>query len=159
MHGYQGPQDLLLAIDRDEIDAFCSFSLSGIEDLWGDRLASGDLHLIYAFPNSAHQTPYRNSINALDLVKPEDVEAVETFLSQQSFSEPYGVPISTSATTRTALRLAFEKTIASNEFRSAHNRKIAATSTANGVEVTTAISKIINASPETQIRIQQIVTR
>ena len=159
VHGYQGAQDLLLAIDRNEIDAFCSFSLGGIEDLWKDRLASGDLHLMYAFPNSTRQTTYKNSINALELVKPEDIEAVRTFLSQQSFSEPYGVPASMSATTRTALRLAFEKTIASDEFRSAQNRKIAATATANGEEVTTAMSKIINASPETQARIQQIVTR
>ena len=159
VHGYTGGQDMLLAIERNEIDAFCGFSIGGIEDLWPDRLAAGKLNLIYAFPTGKSRLPDSPGQNVLDFVPAKDKVAVETFLLQQIFVRPYGVPANMSANMKSALRLAFEKTIASEDFKQAFARSKTIMNMAKGDEVTTAIRQIVNAPPDTLARIRELISQ
>ena len=158
-HGYQGPQDLLAAVERSEIDAFCSFTLGNIEDLWPDRLASGKIRLLYSFPMPNESPNPLESKNIMDLARPEDINAINLFLSQQIFVQPYGVPASLPAPMRKILRDAFEKTVESDDFRKGFFRQNAPVKTANSSEVTKAIARIMNAPQREQEKIRQMIAQ
>ncbi len=159
VHGYTGGQDMLLAIERNEIDAFCGFSIGGIEDLWPDRLEAGNLNLLFAFPTGKSRIPNSPGQNVLDFIQAKDREAVETFLLQQVFVRPYGVPANMSTDMKSSLRLAFEKTIVSDDFKQAFSRNKTTMNTAKSDEVTKAITKIVDTPPNTLARIREMITQ
>ena len=155
VHGYQGLQEMLAAIEKGEIDSFCGISLAGIEELWPDRYSSGNLSLTYVFPVRDHLGSINQTTNALDFVKQDDREAFRVFTSQQTYLRPFGVPLTMPKKTRIFLKDAFEKIITSNEFLNASSMN---GETAKGDEVTKAISQIGQTSPETLARIRQMIS-
>jgi tripartite-type tricarboxylate transporter receptor subunit TctC len=110
VEGYQGPREVLLAIERGEVDAVC-FSITAIENARPGWLAEGKLRLLFNMEKD--RIPGSNVPSIFEFAKTEDQRQTLTMFSAgMIFGRPIVTPPGTPADRVRILRAAFEKAMA-----------------------------------------------
>ena len=121
IEGYQSPQDVLLAIERGELDGVCT-SVTGIESLRPGWMASGKL--IVLFNLERDRLPGRDVPSIYEFTKSDDERRLLTLMSAGVvFGRPIVAPPGVPAERVAVLRTAFEKAMADPDLL-AHVQKL-----------------------------------
>lgn len=113
--GYPGTAEMMLAMERGEIDGICGMSWGSTQSRFGDRLDSGDIKVVV----QAALTPGKDLDvpNVVDLVESEDQRQVLNFiLAGSTIGRPYATAPGTPPERIEALRRAFDATLEDPEF-------------------------------------------
>ena len=115
--GYPGSTESLLAIERGEIEGFCSMGFSTIETQKPGWLRDKKINVLMQF--ALEKNPDHTDVPlVLDLAKTtKDREALELIVSPQLFTRPFAAPPGVPPERVAALRKAFNDTMASSEYR------------------------------------------
>ena len=110
VEGYQGARDVLLAIERGEVDGVC-FSVTAIESARPGWLAAGKLRLLFNMEKD--RLPGSNVPSIFEFTKTEDQRQTLTMFSAGViFGRPIVAPPGVPADRINILRTAFEKAMA-----------------------------------------------
>jgi tripartite-type tricarboxylate transporter receptor subunit TctC len=116
--GYKGTADLLLAMERGEIDGICGWDWSSVKSQRSDWLRDNKLNLLLQISLEPDAELTKRGVPEMwKYVKnADDRKAVELVVSQQVFGRPYLAPPGTPAEQVTILRSAFEATMKDKAF-------------------------------------------
>jgi tripartite-type tricarboxylate transporter receptor subunit TctC len=117
--GYKGTADILLAMERGEVDGICGWDWSSLRSQKSEWLRDGKLNLIVqmGLEPEADLTA-RGVPEVWTYVKDEEARrVVELVVSQQIFSRPYIAPPGTPAEQVKTLRAAFAATLQDKQLR------------------------------------------
>lgn len=114
--GYPGTADIVLAMERGELDGLCGISYSTIKSRHAAWLANKELNiLVQAAMEKDPGLP--NTPMMLDLAKtPEEKSILELVLAPQTMARPFVAPPDVPEARAKALREAFDKTMKDPEF-------------------------------------------
>jgi tripartite-type tricarboxylate transporter receptor subunit TctC len=125
VEGYQGPRDVLLAIERGELDGVC-MSVTTIENTRPGWLADGKIQLL--FNMESKPLPGRGVPSIFEFAKTEDQrQTLALFSAGVIFGRPMVAPPDVPPELVRILRTAFERAMADPE--------LLASATKNGLEV------------------------
>jgi tripartite-type tricarboxylate transporter receptor subunit TctC len=117
--GYKGSADILLAMERGEVDGLCGWDWTSVKSQRPDWLRDGKLNLLVQVALEPEPELTSRGVPSLwrYIRRQEDRKAVELIVTQQMFQRPYmaapGVPAEQVATLRTA----FDATMKDEQFR------------------------------------------
>lgn len=111
VNGYQGASDVILAMERGEIEGFCPWSWVSIETTKPNWLREKKIHAFLQM--GLRKDPRHSDVPlALDLAKSEqDREALELMMSPSLFARPFAAPPDVPKERLEALRRAFMDTL------------------------------------------------
>jgi hypothetical protein len=107
--GYPGSNEIMLAIERNEVQGACGFGWSSVAPQRARLLDSGLVRILAQLANSGHPELDRMGVPlAIDFAKTEDDRQVmELVFSQLTFGRPFILPPGVPAERVGALRRAF----------------------------------------------------
>jgi tripartite-type tricarboxylate transporter receptor subunit TctC len=107
--GYAGSNEIMLAIERNEVQGMCGIGWSSVIADHPQWLASGFIRILVQLASNGHPEMNRMGVPlALDYAKSEeDREVMKLIFSQLVFGRPYVLPPGVPADRVTALRRAF----------------------------------------------------
>jgi hypothetical protein len=116
--GYKGSADILLAMERGEVDGLCGWDWSSVKSQRSDWLRDGKLNLLVQVGLEPEPELTRQNVPPLwNFIKnDDDRRAVELIVSQQQFQRPYIAPPGVPAEQANALRAAFDATMRDPQF-------------------------------------------
>lgn len=152
--GYQGTDEILLAMQRGEVMARSQSVTSLFAGSESQYVKSGELIPLVQLTRSAH--PNLPGVPVLmDYVKDEASNKVfDFFLLPLAASRPFAVPKGVPEDRLAALREAFEKAAKDPEFHAALAQMMAETELLTGPEVADIVTKIYATPPETLDRVK-----
>ncbi len=114
--GYQGSSEILLAMERGELQGFCGIGWTFVKLRKGDWLRERKINLLFQMSMEKH--PDIPQVPALiDQAKtPEDRKVFEFLFAPQEMGRPFFAPPGVPAERVKALRDAFEKTLKDPQF-------------------------------------------
>jgi tripartite-type tricarboxylate transporter receptor subunit TctC len=116
--GYRGSAEILLAMERGEIDGLCGYEWSGMRSQRPEWIRDGRLNVLVQISLDFDAELSGMGIPPLwDYLKnEEDRKAVELIVSQQMFQRPFVLPPGVPAEQVATLRAAFDATMADRQF-------------------------------------------
>jgi tripartite-type tricarboxylate transporter receptor subunit TctC len=148
--GYNGTKQLMLALERGEIEGWCGQAYGSFTRLYGAQLKSGKVRfVVYASPKD---NPHLSSIpNAFRLAKTDEQRQILNFMMGPTvFTRPFLGPPGLSTAKRDVWRRAFEATVKDPGFLADANRAHYEIEAMTGAEVDAAIADIY-ATPKTAV--------
>lgn len=158
--GYAGTTDLVLAMNRKEIDGFCGYAWSSLFSRSPDLVNKGTAHII----NQLALNPFAPATeagvpNALDFVKdPLNKKAMELIATVQEFGRPYLVHGSVPPDRVDVLRSAFDKTMKDPDYIAEIQRVGLDLSPRTGIEVAELLGRIFHAPKDVQEKARWSIT-
>lgn len=155
--GYPGVNEIVLAIERGEVQALADWSISSLKVARPTWLAEKKINLLMQIalekdPEFAH-VPF-----ALDFVKNDaDRKVMELYLTQKTVARPVLAPPGVPADRVAALRAAFAALAKDKDFLAAAQKSRLDVAPVMGAEVDKVIGMITSASPETAQRLQKAI--
>ncbi len=155
--GYPGVTEIVLAMERGEVQALADWSISSLKTARPTWLAEKRINLLMQIalqkdPEFAH-VPF-----ALDFVKNEDDRRVmELYLTQKTVARPVLAPPGVPADRIAALRTAFAALATDQQFLADGLKAKLDVAPVLGAEVDKVIALITSASPETAARLQKAI--
>jgi len=107
--GYAGSREMVLALERNEVQGICGIGWTGIATMHPDWFARGTIKVLAQLGVKGHPELDRMGVpSAIDLAKTaEDRQVMELVLSQAIFGRPFVLPPGVPAERTAALRNAF----------------------------------------------------
>lgn len=154
--GYPGGTDVLLAMERGEVQGRCGWSWSSVvstKKQWID-----DKYVTILTQMSTNKHPDLPNVPlATDFIKnPDDKQVLEVIFARQAMGRPYAAPPGIPAERAKALQDAFEKTMKDKEFLDAAKKAKQEINPANAVTVRKIIDKIFSTPPALVQKLKQI---
>jgi tripartite-type tricarboxylate transporter receptor subunit TctC len=144
--GYPGGNDVLLAMERGEVDGRCGWSWGSVLAVRPDWLAEGKITVLLQMALSKHPDLPDVPL-VMDLARNDDERmAMELIFSRQVMGRPYLAPPQVPAARRDALRRAFDATAQDPEFLADAKRIDLELNPVTGEEIETLIARIYSAS-------------
>jgi tripartite-type tricarboxylate transporter receptor subunit TctC len=145
--GYKGGTDVLLAMERGEVDGICSWPMSGMDTTRPSWLPEKKINLLVQFGPEKH--PRAPDIPLiLDLVKNEDArQALELIVAERKLLRPVLGPPNMPKDRLEALRSAFMATMKDPAFRAEAKNLSKDDKPSSGVEVQAFIERLHMISP------------
>jgi tripartite-type tricarboxylate transporter receptor subunit TctC len=114
--GYPGTNDVVLAMERGEVDGLCGLSWSTIRTRHGEWLTSHSVNIIVQ--SALKKEPEIAAVPlATDLVSnPEQLQIIRLLLVSQAMARPFAAPPELSADHKSALTAAFDATMRDADF-------------------------------------------
>jgi tripartite-type tricarboxylate transporter receptor subunit TctC len=116
--GYRGTADILLAMERGEVDGLCGFDWASLKSQRPDWISSKSLHILVQ--DNLEPEPELNALGVPQIWQyvrnPEDKQAVALIVSQQVFGRPYLAPPGVPTELTEILRRAFSATLQDKDF-------------------------------------------
>ncbi len=114
--GYPGTNDVVLAMERGEVDGLCGLSWSTIKTRHGEWLTSHSVNIIVQA--ALKKEPEIASVPlATDLVSnPEQLQIIKLLLTSQAMARPFAAPPGIPTERKQALLAAFDATMADADF-------------------------------------------
>ncbi len=158
--GYKGTNDLVLAIQRKEIEGFCGYAWSSLFARSADLVNSGTVKIINQLGLKPHPEAAKAGIPmALDFVKdPLDRKAMELIATIQEFGRPYLVHGSVPKDRVAALRKAFEATMKDPDYVAEIKKARLDVSPRSGDEVKDLLRRVLEAPKDVQDRARWSIT-
>ena len=112
MTGYPGSNEIMLALERNEVQGICGVGWSSVAPQRARLLDSGLMHLIAQLASKGHRDMDKMGVPlAIDFAKSdEDRKVMDLIFSQLMFGRPYVLPPGTPPDRAAALRKAFMET-------------------------------------------------
>jgi tripartite-type tricarboxylate transporter receptor subunit TctC len=144
--GYPGGNDILLAMERGEVDGRCSWSYSTLISRRPEWLEEGKINLLVQLALAKH--PDLPDVPLVtDFAKNDDErKALELIFSRQVMGRPYAAPPGIPAQRLQALRRAFDETARDAAFRAEAERLELELNPVSGEEIDALIGRIYGAS-------------
>ncbi len=158
--GYKGTQDLVLAIQRKEIEGFCGYAWSSLFARTPDLVTKGAARIVNQLALSPHAAADKAGVpNALTFVKdPLDKRAMELIATVQEFGRPYLVHGAVPADRVAALRKAFDATMADKEYIQEVEKARLDVSPRTGQQVHELLRRVLEAPKDVQERARWSIT-
>lgn len=138
--GYPGSAEVIMAMERGEIEGFGSWSWSAIEK--GGYLKESKLNILVQLGMKKHPD-YPDIPLVLDLAKtPADRAALELVFAPQTFARPIAAPPNVAPERLAVLRRAFDATLADPELLSEAERLKLDIDLVTGTELETLIKRL-----------------
>lgn len=152
--GYKGTSDLVLALQRKEIDGFCGYAWSSLFARSPDLITKGTARIVNQLGLAAHDAATKAGVPmALDFVKdPFDRRAMELFATVQEFGRPYLVHSAVPADRVAALRSAFDATMNDKEYIEEIDRAKLDNTPRTGQQVHELLRRVLEAPKDVQAR-------
>jgi hypothetical protein len=117
--GYRGSAEILLAMERGEIDGLCGYEWSSVRSNRPDWIRDRKLNVLVQVSLEFDAELSGMGVPPLwDYLKtPDDRKAVELIVSQQMFQRPFVLPPDVPAEQVATLRRAFDATMADKQFQ------------------------------------------
>jgi len=114
--GYPGTNDVVLAMERGEVDGLCGLSWSTIRTRHGEWLTSHSVNIIVQ--SALKKEPEIAAVPlATDLVSnPEQLQIIRLLLVSQAMARPFAAPPELAADHKSALTAAFDATMRDADF-------------------------------------------
>ena len=144
--GYPGGNDILLAMERGEVDGRCGWSWSSVVSRRGDWLTEKKINVLVQMALQKHPDLPDVPL-VMDLADSEDEEmAMELIFARQVMGRPYVAPPGIPAERRDALRQAFMDMVEDPEFKADIQKVDLELNPVNGQEIERVIARIYAAS-------------
>lgn len=158
--GYKGTSDLVLAIQRKEIDGFCGYAWSSLFARSPDLINKGIARIVNQISLSPHAAADKAGVpNALTFVKdPLNKRAMELIATVQEFGRPYLVHGAVPADRVAALRRAFDATMADKEYIEEVVKSRLEVSPRTGSQVHELLRRVLEAPKEVQEKARWSIT-
>jgi tripartite-type tricarboxylate transporter receptor subunit TctC len=116
--GYKGSADILLAMERGEVDGICGWDWSSVKSQRSEWVRDGKLNILVQVGLEPDAELTKLNVPPLwNFIKSdEDRKAIELIVSQQQFQRPYIAPPGVPAEQTAMLRAAFEATMRDPQF-------------------------------------------
>jgi tripartite-type tricarboxylate transporter receptor subunit TctC len=146
--GYPGGNDVLLAMERGEVEGRCGYSWSSAKSRKADWLKEGKMNILIQMSTGKHpdlpDVPF-----IMDLAKNDaDRAALELIYARQEFGRPFVAPPNVPADRVAALRAAFIATMADPDFLADAKKQDLEIAPIGGERIGKLIANIYNAPPE-----------
>lgn len=117
--GYKGSADILLAMERGEIDGICGWDWSSVKSQRSDWIRDGKLNVLVQVGLEPDADLTGRGVPPLwrYVQRDEDRRAIELIVTQQMFQRPYLAPPGVPAEQANILRTAFDATMRDEQFR------------------------------------------
>jgi tripartite-type tricarboxylate transporter receptor subunit TctC len=158
--GYKGTSDLVLAIQRKEIDGFCGYAWSSLFARSPDLVNKGATRIVNQIALTPHAAADKAGVpNALDFVKdPLNKKAMELIATVQEFGRPYLVHGAVPADRVAALRTAFDATMKDKDYVEEVEKARLEVSPRTGAQVQELLRRVLEAPKEVQERARWGIT-
>ena len=158
--GYKGTSDLVLALQRKEIDGFCGYAWSSLFARSPDLINKGTARIVNQIALSPHAAANKAGVpNALDFVKdPLDKKAMELIATVQEFGRPFLVHGAVPADRVAALRTAFDATQNDKDYIEEVEKARLEVSPRTGQQVQELVRRVLEAPKEVQERARWSIT-
>jgi tripartite-type tricarboxylate transporter receptor subunit TctC len=155
--GYPGSNEIMLAIERNEVQGVCGVGYSSIVPQHPQWLSSGFARIIVQLATKGHPAMNRMGIPlAIDYAKTEDDrKAMELIYSQLVFGRPYILPPGVPADRVSALRRAFMAALRDPDTRAEAEKMNLDVDALSGEEVQAEVAKAYAMSPNIVERARQ----
>ncbi len=156
--GYQGGNDVNLAMERREIDGRCGWSWDSIRSTRPDWIRDKkiDLLLVFALEKSP-EIPAEVPL-ALDKAPSEEMRQIlRVHLAGQAFGRPFAAPPGIPADRKAALRAAFDATMKDPEFVSEAKKAGLEVSPITGAEIDRLLAGIYALPPDLIEKAKQVM--
>ncbi len=144
--GYPGGNDILLAMERGEVDGRCGWSWSTVQATRPDWIAEGRLNMLVQFALEKH--PDLPDVPLVtEFADSEDERmALELIFARQVMGRPFVAPPAIPAGRLDALRRAFDATAADPAFRAEAARMQLELNPVSGEEIDALLERVYGAS-------------
>jgi len=155
--GYQGSNEIRLAMRRGEVGATCGlYRSNAVTDLAQD-LKSGDIKVLIQFGRK-NLEEFGNAVNAYDLLKnDEDKQVADIILRANESARPVAAPPGIPVDRATELRAAFTKTMADPVFLQDARRMSLPIHPTSAEDVTNMFKELYSAPPAVVERAKMIM--
>lgn len=142
--GYPGTREILLAIEKNEVQGLCGFSWSSFKAQRPDWIKSGFVHVIVQEHDKGHPEIFKlGAPVAVDFARsPEARQIMELVYSAETFGRPYMLAPGVPADRVAALRKAFMETMRDKDLLAEANRIGLAIDPIPGEELQTLAAKV-----------------
>ena len=157
--GYPGGNDILLAMERGEVEGRCGYSWSSAKSRKADWLKEGKLNILIQMSTGKHpdlpDVPF-----IMDLAKNDaDRAALELIYARQEFGRPFLAPPNVPADRVAALRAAFMATMEDPAFLADAKKQNLEIAPIGGERIGELIANIYSAPPEVIQRAKEATER
>ena len=145
--GYKGTADLLLAMERGEIDGFCGVDWSSFKSARPNWVRDGKVHILFSVGGKASADLTGLGVpSAYDFVAdPENRAIVELITAQQVFSRPFALSPGVPEDRAEILRVAFDSVMKSANLIADANKSGLALAPTSAGEIQVSILKAYGA--------------
>ena len=157
--GYPGANDLMLAMERGETQGRCGYTWSAAQATRGDWLRDGKIVVALQFSVQKHadlpNVPTVMELASTDLQR----QALELILAGQAMGRPYAAPPGVPTDRVTALRRAFDASMADPGFRAEAEKAKLELQPVSGEEIQTLVERMFAAPPDVVETARQAIER
>jgi tripartite-type tricarboxylate transporter receptor subunit TctC len=146
--GYQSAAEIVLAIQRKEVDGRCGWSWSTLSSRNRELLLSKQIRVVLQLTDKKLQE-IADVPSVLDVAASPDQQAIlKLFIARQTMARPYVAPPGVPAERLTALRNAFDATMKDPEFLADARRQDLDVRPVTGAEADALINQVYATSPD-----------
>ena len=158
--GYSGTTDLVLALNRKEIDGFCGYAWSSLFSRSPDLINKGTARIINQLSLNPFEPATKMGVpNAIDFVKdPLNKKAMELIATVQEFGRPYLMHGAVPTARVELLRAAFDSTMRDPEYVAEVRRAGLDVSARTGAQVADLLRRVFDAPKEVQDKARWSIT-
>ena len=147
--GYPGAADMLLAVERGEVDGAAGISWSSLWPNKKDWVDNHKLNLLVQLGLKSNHAQLKDVPLILDLVRNEtDRRVLEVIFARQAMAYPFAAPPGVPTARLSAIRTAFAKTLTDEHFLSEANRAGMSVNPATAEELTAIIKRVYTSPPD-----------
>jgi tripartite-type tricarboxylate transporter receptor subunit TctC len=146
--GYPGSAELALAVERQEIDGRCGWSLSSLRQMRPDWLATKQFNPVVQL--NLEKSPDLAGVPAITEYAQTQAQRqiLKLVLSRQSMARPFAAPPGVPADRAEALRQAFERTMADPEFIAEARAAGLEVNPVSGAEIERLVGELYQTPPD-----------
>ena len=146
--GYPGSAELALAVERQEIDGRCGWSLSSLRQMRPDWLATKQFNPIVQL--NLEKSPDLPDVPAITEFAQTQAQRqiLKLVLSRQSMARPFAAPPGVPADRAKALRAAFDRTMADQDFIDEARAAGLEVNPVSGVEIERLVGELYQTPPD-----------
>ena len=157
INGYPGGNDVVVAMEREELDGRCGWSYSSVISTRGDWLEDGTMNLLLQMSTAKHpQLPDVPLV--MDLVENDaDRDLLNLVFARQTLGRPYAAPPGVPQDRVDALRDAFMATMSDPEFLAEAAGLDLEITPVDGAGIQELVQQVYNSDPTTVERLNGIL--
>jgi tripartite-type tricarboxylate transporter receptor subunit TctC len=146
--GYPGSAEVALAVERGEVDGRCGWSLSSLRQMRPDWLATRQFKPIVQL--NLTESPELPEVPAITELATSETQRqiLKLVLSRQSMARPFAAPPGLPADRAAALRAAFDRTMADQEFIAEAKAAGLEVNPVSGVEIERLVGELYQTPPD-----------
>lgn len=157
INGYPGGNDVVMAMERSEVDGRCGWSYTSLISGSGDWVKNGDVQILLQLSTAKHPAIPDVPL-VMDLVtNEEDKDLLNLIFSRQTLGRPFAAPPEVPQDRVEALRAAFMKTMEDPEFIAEATGLELEINPVSGAEIQALVEEVYKSDPAIVERLNKIL--